>query len=387
MKRSWAMNKIVIAVILGLVFSGCASNSLKVDNQTFKYIKYDKSFVGFKSMKNHIDTSVGGIYEKDNMIYLKTYKYVSHDYSTPNRKMIVTDIRTTVFKNLFNPEDIYYSLPNSVHPLKEQKLFVRKLDGLKFKSHAGKPEGFTSLSYFSSTTLPDIRKQKINDKVSIYDIPSFRIKFSAECRKDTFSPGCDLEILDYKKALDNMRSSNTYKGSIEAFTYTHNVQDIKKAFQYAKTSQEKLYAENKLIKIMGNDKIFTIIDGKTGASNIQSKGANLLNLGGASMSGKDFSKNFALKSDFLQYGSYRVKVKFNFDAVYSVQEILGKSNQSMHKEMTVVYHLNSGNQYKDTKNINFKGVIVDVQGGAFGVKTYSAKMKKNQLSYKIIGVE
>jgi len=70
-----------------------------------------------------------------------------------------------------------------------------------------------------------------------------------------------------------------------------------------------------------------------------------------------------------------------------VQQILGSSDQDMHKEKIVVYHLNSMNHYKDIKNVTFKGVIVNVQGGAFGIKTYSAKMKSNKLSYEIIGVE
>ena len=184
----------------------------------------------------------------------------------------------------------------------------------------------------------------------------------------------------------NSRGAGTYTGYLEAFQYSKSIQDIKKAYSLANTNSQKLNAERIMVKTIP-EKVFTIIDGKTGASNVQTKGANLLNISGASMSGKDFSKNFVLKSDFLQYGSYRVKVKFNFDAVYRVKQILGSSDQRMHKEMTVVYHLNSANQYRDVKNITFKGVIVNVQGGAFGVKTYSAKMKSNDLSYKIIGVE
>jgi len=184
----------------------------------------------------------------------------------------------------------------------------------------------------------------------------------------------------------NSRETGTYSGYLEAFQYSKSIQDIKKAYALASTDSEKLNAERIMVKTIP-EKVFTIIDGKTGAANVQTKGSNLLNISGASMSGKDFSKSFALKSDYLQYGSYRIKVKFNFDAVYSVQQILGKSDQAMHKEITVMYHLNSANHYKDVKNITFKGVIVDVQAGAFGVKTYSAKMKSNSLSYEIIGVE
>lgn len=182
------------------------------------------------------------------------------------------------------------------------------------------------------------------------------------------------------------RKEHTYESYLKAFKYSKSTQDIKQAYALASNDMEKLNAEKTMVEVIP-EKVFTILDGQDGASNVQTKGGNLLNISGASISGKDFSKNYSLKSDFLQYGSYRVKVKYNFDAVYRVKQIMGRSNQSLHKDITVVYSLNTGNGYKDTKNVTFKGVIVDIQAGAFGIKTYSAKMKSNRLTYDIVGVE
>jgi len=203
---------------------------------------------------------------------------------------------------------------------------------------------------------------------------------------------CVLDINEYAKdktiklrQSNNIREEGTYLAYINAFKMTKNISDIKKAYSLAKTLQEKQDAEKIMVQTIPK-KVFVLYNGKDATSPVKEGGVDI-GFTGSAVSEKDFSKIFTLKSDFLQYGSYDVKIKFNLDITYDEQRLTSFYTSQEHKEKILIFHLNPSNNYKQTKTVSFKDVIVGMGLSTVGIKFISKKMKDIKLSYEIIGVK
>jgi len=203
---------------------------------------------------------------------------------------------------------------------------------------------------------------------------------------------CVLDAEEYKKHQEinllkasRLREKKTFNGYLESFRYTKNISDIKKAYDLASTLDEKLQAERLMVKMLPK-KIFKLYSGKDGSSVAKTSGLDI-GFAGSAISEKDFSKIFTLKSDFLQYGDYNVRVKFNFDITYDEQRMFSFYTSKEHKEQILTFNLNAKNGYKQTKKVLFKDITVGMAASTMGIKAINKKMKDNKLSFEIIGID
>ena len=203
---------------------------------------------------------------------------------------------------------------------------------------------------------------------------------------------CVLDVEKYKEhqskklqKASQLRESETFNSYLNAFKLTKDISDIKKAYALASTTEEKLQAEKLMVKILPK-KIFRLYNGKEGTSVAKSSGLDI-GFSGSAIAEKDFSKTFTLKSDYLQYGSYNVKVKFNFDITYNEQRMISFYTSKEHKEKIVTFNLNSKNNYSQTKTVTFNDITVGMAMSTMGIKAINKTMKDNKLSFEIMGID
>jgi hypothetical protein len=167
---------------------------------------------------------------------------------------------------------------------------------------------------------------------------------------------------------------------------TKDLDYIKKAFKKAKTRQQKLQAERLLADNM-KDKLFDIIINNK-KSNLNTQKAGILGVVSAAvLTDKDFVNRVTVKSNFLEYGTYKVKIKFILNLQYHAV-MMGIGTSTSKKNVKVVtYTLSPRNNYTDTKTIRFKGVPASMKQSLMGYNAMSITLEGAKLEYQVISVE
>jgi hypothetical protein len=204
---------------------------------------------------------------------------------------------------------------------------------------------------------------------------------------------CVLDVDKYNKAqqarnlkIQQLISQDSYDSNIELFKMTKDLDYIKKAFKKAKTRQQKLQAERLLADNM-KDKLFDIIINNK-KSNLNTQKAGILGVVSAAvLTDKDFVNRVTVKSNFLEYGTYKVKIKFILNLQYHAV-MMGIGTSTSKKNVKVVtYTLSPRNNYTDTKTIRFKGVPASMKQSLMGYNAMSITLEGAKLEYQVISVE
>jgi|GEM_PF-3326312 len=184
-----------------------------------------------------------------------------------------------------------------------------------------------------------------------------------------------------------LEATHTYDAYIELYRMTHDLRYIKQAYAVADTMEKKIKAERLLVEQM-KEKIFDIIGGKDGPSKLTTQKANVLGvIAGGALTDKDFVKSFTVKSDFLEYGTYRVKIKFILKLHYdAVMFGIGTSTTETESQI-VTFTLSPKNRFRQTKTVRFKRVPASMQESVGGIGAVRIELKNAELMYEVVGVE
>jgi len=205
----------------------------------------------------------------------------------------------------------------------------------------------------------------------------------------------------YKKYYPTNKINKNFMEMVNKFNSTGDRKYLKEAGKLAKTNKEDLIVEKLLLENTPLEQIFSIDEiVSSSSSEYRDRTSEILPVLGKiseiSTDEKQINKKFQLSSNANMVGNYKVTVNFVVTTIWTAETVndsnfLGKLYNVMgsaipnedKKTYTQTFYINKNNNFKDTKNVQFK--IFSMSIGALGIRA-NTKIRSIKYTTEIVDV-